>query len=302
VPAGPDPKLASSCLPGGSRSHGHVLRPPLQISVTVVRSVSAGSSAGWSDPTVWAALGVLPLTAPLQLWLLNGTLAAAKVGYAVPAYQSMLILMTTAAAGVVFGEFDSATPLQLSFFGGGVACALLGLAALTASPPGAGEELAESLLDGARVFSHEEVAASPVTPERAATASARAANDLEAAPAAPPPFLPDLSPDPYLQRLRSLPSHTGLAIAALSSSSPYASLTGGDARRPRSRTLPSGAAHPSASVSPKRPPPRIHRSSSTPPSFSRRCSSAPPSRSGSRRGSQEEVDWAARQSDSDPVQ
>jgi hypothetical protein len=46
----------------------------------------------------------------------------------------LLILMTTAAAGVIYNEFEAATPAQLTWFGAGVGCAILGLAILTSTP------------------------------------------------------------------------------------------------------------------------------------------------------------------------
>jgi len=125
-----------------------------QISGTVVTSVMAGSTRAWSDPLTWGSFVAIGLSSPLQLYLLNETLAGAKVSLAVPAYQSTLIVMNLLAAGVVYGEarcasrpsrdnrtrltasvcvgeFEHASPQQLYFFGGGVACSIVGLVMLT---------------------------------------------------------------------------------------------------------------------------------------------------------------------------
>jgi len=141
-----------------------------QISMAVVSSLQASAFIGWRNPTLWAALAAVPFSAPLQLWLLNGTLAAARVGYAVPTYQSLLILMTTAAAGLIFGEFDDVTPTQMAWFAGGVGCAIVGLAILTATPQDASEGLSTSLLDGVRIYSEALPTSPPHTPPSGAPA------------------------------------------------------------------------------------------------------------------------------------
>jgi hypothetical protein len=46
--------------------------------MAVVGSLQASAFIGWRNPALWAAFAALPLAAPLQLYLLNGTLAAAK--------------------------------------------------------------------------------------------------------------------------------------------------------------------------------------------------------------------------------
>ena len=102
----------------------------------------AGPHSPWRHfPPYLALLGLL-FTAPLQLYLLDTALTGSAVSYAVPVYQALLILLTTAAGGVFFGEFETMTGQQLLSFCAGVATAALGLAVLSASGGQAAEEVA----------------------------------------------------------------------------------------------------------------------------------------------------------------
>ena len=58
-----------------------------------------------SQPAVYVAIFGLGLTAPMQLYLLNTTLASSPISYAVPVYQALLVMLTTAAGGLFFQEF-----------------------------------------------------------------------------------------------------------------------------------------------------------------------------------------------------
>ena len=102
----------------------------------------AGPHSPWRHfPPYLALLGLL-FTAPLQLYLLDTALTGSSVSYAVPVYQALLILLTTAAGGVFFGEFETMTRPQLLSFCAGVATAALGLAVLSASGGQAADEVA----------------------------------------------------------------------------------------------------------------------------------------------------------------
>ena len=63
-----------------------------------------------------------------QIGFLNIAIGESPVTYAVPAYQSALLLGTLVLAGAVLGEFDALPHHALISFGGGCACVLLGLA------------------------------------------------------------------------------------------------------------------------------------------------------------------------------
>ena len=71
-----------------------------------------GQYAGYGlllHPAVAISLVGLVLAAPLQLFLINNTLASSPVSYAVPVYQALLTLLTTAAGGIFFREFAKTT-------------------------------------------------------------------------------------------------------------------------------------------------------------------------------------------------
>lgn len=84
-------------------------------------------------PAVIVALAGLLSTAPLQLYLLNGTLASSPVSYAVPVYQALLVLLTTAAGGLFFGEFQRTTLGSDCAYAGGGVLAIAGLVVLGAA-------------------------------------------------------------------------------------------------------------------------------------------------------------------------
>ena len=81
-------------------------------------------------PTLLALLGLI-CSAPLHLALLNKTLVGSSVAIAVPCYQFLLIVCTTAAGGILFDEFAAQTSAALSAYALGVATATAGLVALS---------------------------------------------------------------------------------------------------------------------------------------------------------------------------
>jgi hypothetical protein len=93
-------------------------------------STAALSLPASAAPTALALLG-LTCTAPLHLTLLNATLAGSAVSIAVPCYQFLLIVCTTAAGGVLFREFASQSAAELIGYALGVVTATSGLIALS---------------------------------------------------------------------------------------------------------------------------------------------------------------------------
>jgi len=92
-----------------------------------------GQYAGYGlllHPAVAISLVGLVLAAPLQLFLINNTLASLPVSYAVPVYQALLTLLTTAAGGIFFREFAKTTMMTNLLYGAGAATSLAGLGVL----------------------------------------------------------------------------------------------------------------------------------------------------------------------------
>lgn len=54
----------------------------------------------WSEPLLYLAGGGISMSAPAQLYLLNSALASSTVTLAVPAYQSLIILLTIISGSV----------------------------------------------------------------------------------------------------------------------------------------------------------------------------------------------------------
>lgn len=120
-------------------SCGGLTQVSLKIVATGVRSaIEAGTGAPLLTPVVPIALAGLVSCAPLQLYLLNATLSSSPVKYAVPVYQALLILLSTAAGGLFFVEFKSSSAAQMLGFSCGVAVAIAGIAALSMRAGGRG--------------------------------------------------------------------------------------------------------------------------------------------------------------------
>ena len=77
------------------------------------------------------SLGGLVCSAPLHLALLNRTLAGSAVAIAVPCYQFLLIVCTTAAGGILFDEFATLASKSIVCYAIGVVVATIGLVALS---------------------------------------------------------------------------------------------------------------------------------------------------------------------------
>ena len=93
-----------------------------------------GSPSPWASPVSWCSLLGLAISAPLQLYLLNSTLASSPVAFAVPLYQSLLVITTLIAGGTFFREFEHISVASAAYFSLGVLAAMLGLAILSRKP------------------------------------------------------------------------------------------------------------------------------------------------------------------------
>jgi len=102
----------------------------LKIVSTALREKFNGRPALRSFAFFASLLG-LAVFAPLQLVLLNRTLATSPLSYAVPLYQTMLIILTILAGGTFFLEFGSMDRLHGLLFTCGVLLATLGLCLLS---------------------------------------------------------------------------------------------------------------------------------------------------------------------------
>ena len=108
-----------------------------------LKIVSTGARAGLDAHSLAPILATLPLVpaaavslitfAPLQLYLLNSSLGAAPVAYAVPVYQSLNSALGALVGGLVFSEFEGESPGDLLGFGAGMTIAVLSIALLSAT-------------------------------------------------------------------------------------------------------------------------------------------------------------------------
>jgi hypothetical protein len=88
-------------------------------------------------PHCGLALLALASYAPLQLALLNTALVHSPVSFAVPMYESLLIVLSIVAGGTFYREFDGMSAAATYGFGAGVLVTVCGLAllALSHAPP-----------------------------------------------------------------------------------------------------------------------------------------------------------------------
>ena len=100
------------------------------VSVSVAHG-GTGAASPWRHPPAYIALGGLGIAAPLQLWMLAATLGGGSVASAVPMYQSLLIVLSVAAGGVFFREFESMSSRSVAGFAVGGVVAMAGVAVLS---------------------------------------------------------------------------------------------------------------------------------------------------------------------------
>ena len=146
--------------------------------------LSGGAAVLTTAPILAAELVALVGNSVLQLTLLNFTLES-PLSLAVPLYQSLLLLVASAAGGIIFHEFDSCPTLGLYFIG--VLVSLLGLAVAScanAKKAHRGETPRDAMLPNVPASD----AASEVTPSESAASvpiQARAASVEEPVPTSP---------------------------------------------------------------------------------------------------------------------
>jgi len=102
------------------------------------------------QPHVLAVILGLLAFAPLQLVLLNSTLINSPVVFAVPLYESLLIIWTITAGGTFFGEFNQMPPEHLIIFCTGVLASILGLCILSANTHSCSQEEQKMLIQKER--------------------------------------------------------------------------------------------------------------------------------------------------------
>ena len=96
-------------------------------------AIAAQSISPLFTPIVPVAICGMAICAPLQLYLLNSSLGSAPSTYAVPCYQSLLILSNATAAGIFFQEFATLPTPKLCRMGAGFLVSVAGIGALSSS-------------------------------------------------------------------------------------------------------------------------------------------------------------------------
>lgn len=85
----------------------------------------------WREPLFYISLCGLVSCGPAQLYLLNSTLASSSLTFAVPAYQSLIIILTIASGGIFFNEFSQYDLHDAARFLAAVMLVMVGLAVLS---------------------------------------------------------------------------------------------------------------------------------------------------------------------------
>ena len=103
----------------------------MKVLSSAVRVGTRDGASLWREPLLYIAAGGLATSAPTQLYLLNSSLASSSVTLAVPAYQSLVIILTIATGGIFFQEFAGYTPAAAASFVAAVLMVMAGLAVLS---------------------------------------------------------------------------------------------------------------------------------------------------------------------------
>lgn len=110
----------------------------LKVLALALRSVVEPRAAGSRNELFalhsWLSLLALAVYAPLQLALLNTVLVHSPVSFAVPMYESLLILLSIVAGGTFYREFDGMSAALTYGFVAGVVVTVCGLGLLALSP------------------------------------------------------------------------------------------------------------------------------------------------------------------------
>lgn len=104
------------------------------VALGVAEWISGGAPP--ADTVVYACLGCLCCSAPLQLYLLNLTLASGRATFTIPIYLSLTMILTSASGGILFGEFAAVAhrepaPLWLLVYAVAVLIVIGGLVVLS---------------------------------------------------------------------------------------------------------------------------------------------------------------------------
>ena len=126
----PHSPLLTTCNGLAAAACGALSQTFLKIVAEAIASKPPAPSP-WASPASWASLLGLVAAAPLQLYLLNSTLASSPVAFAVPLYQSLLGILTIVAGATFFREFEHVPAANATCFAVGVLAAMLGLAVLS---------------------------------------------------------------------------------------------------------------------------------------------------------------------------
>ena len=126
--------LATLCSGATAATCGSFSVLFLKITATAVPAFIQDTSVV-PEPIVFIAIVGLIIVAPLQLYLLNLSLAAGDASFAVPFYMCLLTVLISAMGGVVFNEFDALfrppMPLYLVLYVAGLLLLLGGVAGLS---------------------------------------------------------------------------------------------------------------------------------------------------------------------------
>mmetsp|Transcript_55312 Transcript_55312/g.89448 ORF Transcript_55312/g.89448 Transcript_55312/m.89448 type:complete len:327 (+) Transcript_55312:59-1039(+) len=117
----------------GSASCGAMSQLCLKVVSMELNPAKQADGANWDWNTFACGLAGLAVFAPLQLYMLNSTLVISPTSYAVPLYQTLLVLLSILAGGTFFKEFAAVSTDSFVVFIAGVVLALAGLERLTSA-------------------------------------------------------------------------------------------------------------------------------------------------------------------------
>jgi hypothetical protein len=134
---GPLPSTLVPLLAYASASCGALSISALKVVALALRSLAEPRAAGARNellaPHSWLAAAALVVYAPLQLALLNSAIVQSPVSYAVPMYESLLIVLSIVAGGTFYREFDGMSAQATYGFVAGVAVTVGGVCLLALS-------------------------------------------------------------------------------------------------------------------------------------------------------------------------
>ena len=168
-----DRALASTALSSvAAAGTGALSNTALKVTVEyvhlLVNAIAAGNADGiWAmalTPGPWLSVSLLCIMGPLQFTLLTATLGSGAVAFAVPLYQTALIIGTIVFGGLFFEELGDRPPLKMGGFLLGVATCLVGLVLMASAAGKAVAPVPE--VEGVAVKRRSIVSSQPPSPER----------------------------------------------------------------------------------------------------------------------------------------